>query len=84
MYEDKKKRNEKTKKEYDMKKEGYEVSGAASGKLKMKNDENRDEREKKCDERVRREKFGERLEQINKKSEGGIRSKKRFEFTRKR
>lgn len=49
-----------------------------------KNDENRDEREKKRDERVRREKFGERLEQINKKSEGGIRSKKRFEFTRKR
>lgn len=26
----------------------------------------------------------ERLEQINKKSEGGIRSKKKFEFTRKR
>lgn len=26
----------------------------------------------------------ERLEQMNKKSEGGIRSKKKFEFTRKR
>lgn len=52
--------------------------------MKIKNDENGDEREKKRDERVRREKFGERLEQINKKSEGGIRSKKKFEFTRKR
>lgn len=50
--------------------------------MKMKNDENRDERQKEA----RREGPEGKVwrEQINKKSEGGIRSKKNFEFTRKR